>query len=103
MYIASPGYALVSCDYNQQELIALAQSCYSRFGYSLMRDLINHGIDIHGYMATTIEGCFKGLPKLNVEDPKLLQEYKDRMSNFKKDNPKRFKELRQLSKALDFG
>lgn len=103
MYIASPGYALVSCDYNQQELIALAQSCYTRFGFSLMRDLINNDIDIHGYMGSTINGSFEGLPMLDVKKEELLNEYKKRIKNFKSSNPKRFKELRQLSKALDFG
>lgn len=103
MYIASPGYALVSCDYNQQELIALAQSCYSRFGYSLMRDLINNDIDIHGYMGSTINKCFDGLAQLDVKREDSLNEYKKRMKIFKDSNPNRFKELRQLSKALDFG
>ena len=103
MYIASPGYALVSCDYNQQELIALAQSCYTRFGKSLMRDLINNDIDIHGYMGSTIHGCFKGLDMLDVTKEDSLREYKKRIKDFKSSDPKRFKELRQLSKALDFG
>ena len=103
MYIATPGYALVSCDYNQQELIALAQSCYSRFGYSLMRDLINNDIDIHGYMGSTINGSFEGIPMLDVKKEELLNEYKERIKKFKSSDPKRFKELRQLSKALDFG
>lgn len=103
MYIASPGYALVSCDYNQQELIALSQSCYSRFGYSLMRDLINNGIDLHGYMASTIEGCFDGLAPIDVNKPDLLSEYKKRIKDFKSKNPHRFKECRALSKALNFG
>ena len=103
MYIADPGYVLCSCDYNQQELIALAQVTYSRFGHSLMRDLINNNIDIHGFMGSTIKGIFDGLPKFDVTNPDLVAEYTKRINAFKKSEPKEFKRLRQLAKALDFG
>lgn len=94
---------LCSCDYNQQELIALAQVTYSRFGHSLMRDLINNGIDIHGYMGTTIHKGFAGMPKFDVNNPEIVEAYKKTIKAFKSSNPKEFKRLRQLAKALDFG
>ena len=103
VYIADPGYVLCSCDYNQQELIALAQVTYTRFGHSLMRDLINHSIDIHGFMGSTIKGIFEGLPKFDVTNAELVEEYTKRIKEFKKSEPKEFKRLRQLAKALDFG
>lgn len=103
MYIADPGYVMCSCDYNQQELIALSQVTYSRFGHSLMRDLINNDIDIHGFMGTTISGRLKGLPKFDVTDEEIVTLYKGVIKDFKKEDPKEFKSLRQLAKALDFG
>ena len=103
LYVAAPGYVLCSCDYNQQELIALAEHCYTRFGTSRMRDLINHDIDIHGFMGSTIAGIFNDLPEFDIKNEELVIEYKTRMKNFKDSNPLRYKELRQLSKAADFG
>lgn len=103
LYGAAPGYVLCSCDYNQQELIALAENCYIRYGHSRMRDLINHDIDIHGFMGSTIAGIFKDLPEFDIKNEKLVIEYKTRIKTFKESQPTRYKELRQLSKAADFG
>ena len=103
IYIPDPGYVMCSCDYNQQELIALSQVTYSRFGHSLMRDLINNDIDIHGFMGTTIKGLFKGLPKFDVNNLEIVDQYRKIIKGFKSTDPKGFKKLRQLAKALDFG
>lgn len=101
VYIANPGYVMCSCDYNQQELISLAQITYTRFGHSLMRDLINNDIDIHGYMGTTIKGLFKELPKFDVTNPEIVDQYRKVIKGFKAEDPDGFKKLRQLAKALD--
>lgn len=100
-YIADPGYVMCSCDYNQQELISLAQVTYTRFHQSLMRDLINNDIDIHGFMGSTIKGILKDLPKFDVNDPEIVAMYSKRIKAFKAEDPKGFKKLRQLAKALD--
>ena len=92
---------MCSCDYNQQELISLAQITYTRFGHSLMRDLINNDIDIHGYMGTTIKGLFKGLPTFDVNNPEIVDQYRKVIKGFKAEDPDGFKKLRQLAKALD--
>ena len=68
-----------------------------------MRDLINHDIDIHGFMGSTIAGIFKDLPEFDIKNEKLVIEYKTRIKTFKESQPTRYKELRQLSKAADFG
>ena len=102
-YRAPYGYVLCSCDYNQQELIALAQACYKRFGFSRLRDLINHDIDTHGYMGATIAGVFEGLPDFTTENEEILNSYKEKLVAFKSTQPAKYKELRQLSKALNFG
>lgn len=102
-YIASPGHVLCSCDYNQQELIALAQACYTRYGESRLRDLLNHDIDIHAYMAGVLGERYKGLPEFTIADEDIVAAYKDRLSDFRHTDPGRFGELRHLSKAANFG
>jgi hypothetical protein len=68
-----------------------------------MRDLINNDIDIHGFMGTTIKGLFKEMPKFDVTNPEIVDQYKKTIKGFKSEDPKGFKKLRQLAKALDFG
>ena len=51
LYAAPPGCVLVSIDYNQLELCSLAQHCYTTYGYSRMRELINAGLDLHSWFA----------------------------------------------------
>ena len=102
-YMATPGYVLCSCDYNQQELVALAQICYTTYGFSRLRDLINSGIDVHGYMGATIGGVLDGFPEFNVENAEIVKKYKDAIADYKHTQPSKYKELRQLSKALNFG
>lgn len=47
IWIPTPGFYMLATDYNQLELCALSQSCYERFGKSVMGDLINEGQDVH--------------------------------------------------------
>lgn len=47
IYVAPEGYCLAAIDYSQLELCALAQHCYTNFGFSVMRDVINQGEDLH--------------------------------------------------------
>lgn len=48
---APDGQALVAVDYRQLELCSLAQHCYTTYGASRMRELINAGVDLHGWFA----------------------------------------------------
>jgi DNA polymerase-1 len=47
MFGASEGNTLLITDYSAIELSTLAQVTYKNFGYSVMRDLINSGSDLH--------------------------------------------------------
>lgn len=51
MYRATPGKVLCSTDYSFVELCSFAQACYTRFGHSVMRDVINAGLDPHRWFA----------------------------------------------------
>jgi len=50
-FVPSKGKWLITCDYSTVELATLAQSCYTRFGFSAMRDAINAGQDLHNAFA----------------------------------------------------
>lgn len=52
--VARDGYLLVSSDYSGMELGTLAQKCFSLFGYSVLADKINKGIDTHAFLAAQI-------------------------------------------------
>lgn len=53
-YIPEDGWVLLSSDYATQELVTLAQKCYTLFGASVLRDVINRGVDTHAYLASVL-------------------------------------------------
>ena len=83
--------------------MALAQTCYTEYGFSIMRDLINNDIDLHGYIAARVGKKFEDLPRIDAEDLELIALYKGRIDLSKKEDKDRFKFLRALAKALNFG
>jgi DNA polymerase-1 len=50
----TPGWWLLSVDYSALELVSLAQKCYDLFGYSVLRDQINAGRDVHSFLGTAL-------------------------------------------------
>jgi len=64
-YKARDGHALCSTDYSTLELVTTAQTTYRMFGWSKMRDLINAGVDLHGYLggqlALKLDADFRAL------------------------------------------
>ena len=65
-----PGYVFASIDYDMLELCSTGQQTYSLFGYSVHRDKINAGYDLHSYLASGIAA---------MKDPQLIDEhYSDR-------------------------
>ena len=79
--VAGPGCLLFVIDYSSVELKALAHICYTRFGFSKLRDVIKAGIDPHSYTAAMFAGV-------------TLDEFQQL--------PNR-KGLRQCAKAINFG
>jgi hypothetical protein len=55
-YVASEGHVMCSADYSQAELCSLAQVCIDLFGFSVMAEKINEGVDLHTLLATRIYG-----------------------------------------------
>lgn len=62
MYTAYDGMVLCATDFSFLELCSFAQSCYTRFKHSVMRDVINAGLDPHRWFAGVM---------LKVIDPDL--------------------------------
>ena len=60
MFRAPPGYVLCATDFGFAELVAFAQSCYTRFGHSVMGDVINAGIDPHRFFGGVMNGAHDG-------------------------------------------
>lgn len=80
---ARPGHVLLSTDYSQAELCSLAQITYDKFGFSMMREAINDGKDLHLLFVS-----------------KLLEEdYKEICDQYKS-GEKKIKDLRQLGKCF---
>ena len=87
IYIPSPGYYLLASDYSQLELCTLAQSCWSRFKQSRMREIINDGGDLHLWLGDILihkEGKQHGVDFTDPKDSTRLV-------------------YRQIAKAANFG
>jgi DNA polymerase I-like protein with 3'-5' exonuclease and polymerase domains len=97
IYKAREGYVLFACDYSQAELCALAQNCYTRYGFSKMMEIINGGRDLHMWLGEQIflrnggtDAEWEALPSKDHDGPTG-------------DLVRGKKFYRQLSKALNFG
>ena len=75
MFIASPGNTFLITDYSAIELATLAQVCYSKFGYSEMRERINKGDDLHKYYASIMNNC-------SLDDVTKQQRQEAKAANF---------------------
>ena len=95
MFTVPKGWVCVQSDYSSIEMAGLAQYCYSTFGFSRLRDIINSGICPHFWFA----GVYKGLIK--PEDVRTDPEYVSELMAYLKDNVS--KTERQVSKVANFG
>jgi DNA polymerase I len=108
-YIARPGTVLFSCDYSQMELGTLGQTCLKQFGYSVLADKINGGIDPHAYLGAQI--CYRshdGFAGACAEDGAAdADAIYERFAQMKgcgiEDVEKMFKHYRTLAKPTGLG
>lgn len=85
-FVPRPGYVFGSVDYHVAELCSLAQCLLDLFGESAMADELRAGRDLHVVFAAELAG-------ISYDEAKALSKAKD----------PRIKELRQASKAANFG
>jgi DNA polymerase family A/3'-5' exonuclease len=86
LFVSRPGYKILTVDYSFIELVTLATVCRHRYGFSVLADTIEKGIDPHAYTASMMIG-------ISAEDFLTL----------KKTKPDEFKMHRQSAKAVNFG
>lgn len=48
-FVALPGHVLYACDYSQIELCGLAEHCRTMYGFSVMGDKIDAGVNLHDW------------------------------------------------------
>jgi len=85
-FVARPGFLFAFCDYSALEMCTLAQVLTWLFQSSNLAEALNRGLDPHLSVASQLANC-------------TYTEAEERLSN----GDKRIKELRQVSKALNFG
>ncbi len=100
---------LCSIDYASLEFVSLAQTCYTLFGESVLRDRINAGIDPHAYLgaqlARALDSTFSDAVQRAVEpDPMAVYNffitYKNNVDPAKSAI---FDTYRKLAKPVGFG
>lgn len=89
-FVPRPGFLYASADYSFVELCALAQVCLDLYGFSRLADAINAGLDPHLDMAAELMG-------VTYKQAEAIKANKKHPRNAE------VKEMRQLSKALNFG
>lgn len=96
MFVAPKGAVLCATDFSFIELCGFAQTCYSRFGYSVLGEVINAGLDPHRWFAGVMNKIIE--PDLtHAKDPAWVKQ----MNAFLKEHVS--DAMRQHAKAANFG
>jgi len=70
VFIPRDGNLLCSCDYSAIELVCFAQKTFSLFGYSVHRDKVLAGYDLHAYLGAQLARRFDSdFAQLGLDDP----------------------------------
>lgn len=96
MYCPPPGAILCATDFSFVQLCAFAQACYTRFGASAMRDIINAGVDPHRWFAGVMYKVI-GAQTDRMTDPQYVDRLSAKLKQTITDSQ------RQLAKAANFG
>jgi len=106
------GHLLVSADYSAIELVSLAQTIYSMFGHSTLRDLIMQGVDPHAYLGAQLayhldqEIGFRAAVQAERAEPDQMFIYSCFLECKTSDDPelvKFYKHYRKLAKPVGLG
>jgi hypothetical protein len=97
----------ISTDFSTLELACVGQIMFEKFGFSVHRDKINAGYDLHAYLGTQLalrlSPDFRELVKSHGVNPDDPDDCYELFLAQKKDNPKFFKHWRNLAKPVGLG
>ncbi len=107
VFVPRPGFVLCSTDYSMLELVCVGQTTYDLFGYSIHRDKINEGYDLHAYLgsqlALNLDPVFQGwLGDAGVRYSDSAAVYKF-FKSLKSTNYKYYKLWRTFAKPIGLG
>lgn len=100
---------LCSADYSSLEFVSMAQTCYRLFGYSVMRDLLNAGVDPHAYLggqlALHLDPWFRGeCTALSIQGSKdSVYKFFKGLKDTKGAPAELYEKYRKLAKPVGFG
>lgn len=105
VFIPREGNLLCSCDYSALELVCFAQKTYSLFGYSIHRDKIMAGYDLHAYLGAQLAMRFdEDFSRLGLKDPDEIYQL---FASFKKSEDEElrafFAKWRKFAKPVGLG
>lgn len=107
-YVPRPGHVICSVDYEGLELASLAQTCYSLFGYSVHRDMINAGVNLHTYMGAQIahrkdDGFRQYCQDSKANDPLSIYRTFSEFDGGTEEEQTFFDKWRKMAKPADLG
>ncbi len=104
----NPDGLLCSTDYSTLELATVAQVTYAKFGYSVHRDKINDGYDLHAYLGSALARRLSPVFRKLLVEAGIGDDRDDTYLLFKslEDNPdwkKFYKHWRKFAKPIGLG
>lgn len=102
-----PEWAILSIDYSQMELGTLAQCCLNLFGYSVLAELINNGVDVHAYLgaqlAKALDPEFQNLVRNLAQPLDVYEEFRALKDSDSEDERAFYKHWRKFAKPTGLG
>lgn len=102
-FIPRPGYLLFSIDFGAMELCTAAQKCINLFGYSVLGNLINAGIDPHEYLGAQIAHATHDDFRAFLDGETEPQRVYEAFHSIKDDSKDFWKHFRTLAKPTGLG
>ena len=102
-FIPDPGFVMFSIDFSGMELVTAAYTCLETVGYSRLSEVLNKGMDAHGFLAAEIAAHSD--PKVFPGCPDKDQQYHDfmRFKEGDEEQAKWWKMYRTFAKPVGLG
>jgi DNA polymerase I-like protein with 3'-5' exonuclease and polymerase domains len=102
VFVPDEGHVICSVDYSSLELVSLAQATYNLLGYSVHRDKLLKGYDMHSYLGSQLalnlhDGFAKEAADMNPDE--AYQFFKDKEAS----DPEFYGHWRKFAKPVGLG